>query len=151
LSRICKKAQVPPITTTIHSGIGNPIVDFCIVTKAPTTTTCKFAYSHKAGMGVCMIAVPEACVSVSEGICNELYRGRGVGDEDNVIVIWACVKEAKDLQSCIVDEPRRELGRGRSRVRIAQQVRGHVFGESFDKGLGIKGCPSMVKIGRVWL
>jgi hypothetical protein len=109
-----------PTTTTIYSGIGNPLVDFCIVAEAPTTAVCKFAYSNEAGVGVRMIAVPEACVSVSEGICNELYRGRSVGNEDDIIVIWTRVKEAKDLQSCIIDEPRRELGRGGSRVRIAQ-------------------------------
>jgi hypothetical protein len=95
---------------TIYGGIGNPLVDFRIVTEAPTAAICKLAYSNEAGVGVRMIAVPETCVSVSEGICNELYRGGGVGNEDDVKVIWARAKEAKDLQSCIINEPRRELG-----------------------------------------
>lgn len=81
---------------------------FEVISKTMVLSRSQFSDADQAGVGVGVIAIPEAAspgslTNISEGIGDELYACGCVGDEHEVIVVRVGTQKSQCLLSDLVD------------------------------------------------
>jgi hypothetical protein len=74
---------------------------------------------------------------ISKRVGDEFDGCRGVGDENQVEIVWIGVEELQCSYSYLIDALSSEGGGSRSRVRISVEIRNEIAREFLDERFGI--------------